>query len=94
MVRPGNQTDPTPIAQDQFRARAGIPQAHTRRYSPTNPRHPDYSTQAKVAIERFVREINEHIRKLDTLKPFARAGRPSPDGPHPVSLPEQRAGVQ
>ena len=43
----------------------------TRRYSPTNPFHPDYLREATAAIERFVREINEHSRKWDLLKPFA-----------------------
>ena len=43
----------------------------TRRYSPTNPYHPDYLREATAAIERFVHEINEHSRKWDLLKPFA-----------------------
>jgi len=43
----------------------------TRRYSPTDPFHPDYLREATVAIERFVREVNEHSRKWDLLKPFA-----------------------
>jgi hypothetical protein len=43
----------------------------TRRYSPTNPFHPDYLREATAAIECFVREINEHSRKWDLLKPFA-----------------------
>jgi hypothetical protein len=43
----------------------------TRRYSPTNPFHPDYLREATAAIECFVREINEHSRKWNLLKPFA-----------------------
>jgi hypothetical protein len=43
----------------------------TRRYSPTNPYHPDYLREATAAIERFVHEINEYSRKWDLLKPFA-----------------------
>jgi hypothetical protein len=42
----------------------------TRRYSPTNPFHPDYLREATAAIECFVREINEHSRKWNLLKPF------------------------
>jgi hypothetical protein len=43
----------------------------TRRYSPTNPYHPDYLREATAAIERFVREIDTRSRKWDLLKPFA-----------------------
>lgn len=44
----------------------------TDRYSPLNCRGPFYLRKATAAIEKFVREINEHTKKWDLLIPYAK----------------------
>ena len=44
----------------------------TDRYSPLNCRGPNFLREATAAIEKFVREINEHSTKWDLLSPYAK----------------------
>jgi hypothetical protein len=42
----------------------------TERYSPLNPRGPNFLKSATKAIEKFVREINSHTKKWNLLVPY------------------------
>jgi hypothetical protein len=42
----------------------------TERYSPANPRNPDFLRRAAAAVEQFVREIDARTRKWDLLRPY------------------------
>jgi integrase len=42
----------------------------SRRYSPTNPYHPDYLIHAIRAVEKFVRAVNRCTKKWDLEKPM------------------------
>jgi integrase len=43
----------------------------TRRYSGIDPYAPEYMSNAIVAVEAFVREVNKHAKKWDLEKPYA-----------------------
>jgi integrase len=42
----------------------------TRRYSGVDPYADDYLSNAVVAVEAFVREVNKHTKKWDLEKPY------------------------
>jgi hypothetical protein len=60
----------------------------TDRYSPFNPRGPLYLVEATKAIEKFVREINEHTKKWNLLVPYAKKEEPTAHVPRTSSVGE------
>jgi hypothetical protein len=58
----------------------------TERYSPLNPRGPNFLKSATRAIEKFVREINSHTKKWNLLVPYTLKA-----GYKPSSLREKKA---